>query len=257
MSETNYKQNLSLEWSELQKKLFKRLNKENSIKLLLYNLVVFIDNIVFSPNTTTPSRMCKLTAISYNQLYNQLSQNAIAFFQEIRTQDLYNHLYNLEQIGGLNGQRYFDERISTDAFSLHNRFRQRQQVVIAYGLAHFYHAMRGNRSVPVEKFKRIVYKYLTVVPTSEIRTSKECSHLYCINDQDFLNNPWQDLRSIHSEAHPDGARGGTLYKIKICTIDNTIWDRDVNAARNILYVFYSENTNQQRPINFNPRRAAA
>ncbi|KAI7860061.1 hypothetical protein BDC45DRAFT_553085 [Circinella umbellata] len=142
-------------------------------------------------------------------------------------------------------------------FKLHNRFRQRQQVVIAYGSAHFYHAMRGNRSVPVEKFKRIVRKYLTVVPTSEIRTSKECSHLCRINDQDFLNNPWQDLRSIHSEAHPDGTRGGTLYKIKICTIDNTIWDRDVNAARNILYVFYSENTNQQRPINFNPRRAAA
>ena len=55
---------------------------------------------------------------SYNRLHNQLPQNAIAFFQEIKTQDLYNRLYNLEQIGGLDGQRYFDERISTDGFSV-------------------------------------------------------------------------------------------------------------------------------------------
>ncbi|KAI9277064.1 hypothetical protein BDA99DRAFT_532144 [Phascolomyces articulosus] len=128
----------------------------------------------------------------------------------------------------------------------------RDQVIIAYGSAKFFHAMRGNRSVPVEGFKKKVRQLYTVVPTSEIRTSKECSHM-CHrddNNQPPTDNPRNNLMVIYPQRNRDGTQGFSIFRLKRCDNCGTIWNRDVNAARNIKYCFHAQNQDNERPIEF-------
>jgi hypothetical protein len=53
---------------------------------------------------------------------------------------------------------------------------KREEVVVAFGAAMFRSTMRGKRAVPVRRFLKHLRQYVTVVMTSEMRTSRVCSH---------------------------------------------------------------------------------
>ena len=64
------------------------------------------------------------------------------------------------------------------------------------------------------------------VPTPESRTSKECSH------------ECGELVPMHGERIAPGCAGLSLYSVLFCPKCGTIWDRDVNAAKDIAYMFW-------------------
>lgn len=112
----------------------------------------------------------------------------------------------------------------------------KKDVVIAYGAAHFYHAMPGNRAVPVKTLKQTLSRHFLVVPTSEYRTSQTCSHNEC------RGNGYIRMLNVR-EQQEDGTLGNIIYAIKYCENCNTFWNRDINAARNIRHRFLLENMN--------------
>jgi len=57
------------------------------------------------------------------------------------------------------------------------------------------------------------------------------------------------LTAVRGERRADGTAGPLLYPIRICVICRTIWNRDVNAARNIARMFFHQmnNANEKPP----------
>lgn len=103
----------------------------------------------------------------------------------------------------------------------------KNDIVIAYGAANFFHAMPGHRAVPTKTLQKTLSRHLTVVPTSEFRTSQQCSHL-CSDVYVRMANVYDD--------------DDLKYALKYCETCQTFWNRDVNASRNIRHRLLCENS---------------
>ena len=114
---------------------------------------------------------------------------------------------------------------------------KKKDVVVAYGAARFGSTMVGKRPVPVKRFLDMLKKYVTVVPIPEYRTSRVCSK-GCGQDQAGSVPKENELIPVRGERSKSGKRGRPLHAVRRCLICHTIWDRDVNAARNILRMFW-------------------
>lgn len=116
--------------------------------------------------------------------------------------------------------------------------RRKEDVVVAFGAAQFPSTMRGVRSVPVKRFLRHLYRYVTIVLTSEWGTSRVCSKGCCWHDDPATLEEWEARRKnglIHmrGERRACGCAGDRVHATLICPKCRAIWNRDVNAARNI------------------------
>ncbi len=98
-----------------------------------------------------------------------------------------------------------------------------KRVCVAYGNWSHREGMRGHTTGPVQEFKKELSKYVTVVDMDEFRTSKLCSE--CFGE-------------LKEHAYPDENRiSKSTRNVLRCPIKECkagYWDRDVNAARNIL-----------------------
>ena len=119
--------------------------------------------------------------------------------------------------------------------------------VAAFGAAGFGHALRGNPASPYGRIEKGLRKRKDcyVVKIGECCTSQKCS---CCHHQ---------LQKVKGERVIGGVlrQGIDTYGIKVCNHCMTTWDRDLNAARNILAIFLALRGERPRPQAFVPRPA--
>jgi transposase len=115
---------------------------------------------------------------------------------------------------------------------------KKEDVVVAYGAAQFGSTMVGKQPVPVKRFLNMLKKYVTVVPTPEDRTSRVCSK-GCCQGQAGSAPGADELVPMRGEGNKSKKKKGRpLHAVRVCLVCGTIWDRDVNAARNIIRMFW-------------------
>jgi hypothetical protein len=115
---------------------------------------------------------------------------------------------------------------------------KKEDVVVAYGAGQFWMSpMVGMRSAPVKRFRQHLEKYVTLVLTSEMRTSRVCSN-GCFWDQAGSAPEKDELIPMRAERSKSGKKGPPIYAVRRCQECGTIWHRDVNAARNIARMFW-------------------
>ncbi|KAK9369805.1 hypothetical protein V1509DRAFT_645536 [Lipomyces kononenkoae] len=130
-----------------------------------------------------------------------------------------------------------------------NKRAKKEDVVVAYGDGRFGSTMKGKRAVPVKKLRKHLRRYVTVVPVDEFRTIRECSthngehreRTGLAEEKDEGGGTRQttpDLVRIHAQRDTNGAKGPSLHSVLYCHKCHTVWNRDVNAARNIAWVFW-------------------
>jgi hypothetical protein len=113
-----------------------------------------------------------------------------------------------------------------------------KRTIVAYGDASFTSSARGNVAVPTSTLRRKISSRCRVVEIDEFRTSLLCC-------------------SCHSEMKGlvvDGEEGGKgIYGVRRCinsACPRTLWNRDVNAAVNILRLFLHQVKGEGRPEPF-------
>jgi hypothetical protein len=121
---------------------------------------------------------------------------------------------------------------------------KKENVIVAYGSATFTSTMRGKRSVPVKRFLQHLRRYVTVVMTSEMRTSRVCSKGCGHEAGDPAGATGEegqssyDLIPVRSERRASGEAGPCIFAVRYCKGCKRMWNRDVNAARNIARMFF-------------------
>jgi hypothetical protein len=137
----------------------------------------------------------------------------------------------------------------------------KEDVVVAYGAGQFGSTMRGRRSVPVQRFRKELERYVTVVPTNEMRTSRVCSHgcgwkdpVRAMSEEEHEERKKKfDLIPMRGERSVSGRAGPSLHGVRFCHECYTVWNRDVNAARNIAYSFLWQRSHAgELPPRFRP-----
>ncbi|KAF1319055.1 hypothetical protein FI667_g13413, partial [Globisporangium splendens] len=122
------------------------------------------------------------------------------------------------------------------------------QVLIGYGDWSRRDSISGHASSPVKGFRKALKKRATVVPVDEYRTSKLCSKCRTALEQARFQVKPKDIEIVLNEAKDNEVvvketkdkKKVVLKKTKNalrCTSSKckaNFWNRDVNAARNIL-----------------------
>lgn len=117
---------------------------------------------------------------------------------------------------------------------------------VAPKAAGFGHAMRGNAASPYGRIAKALENLnkCHLLKIGECNTSQKCS---CCHAQ---------LKTISGERFQGGAlQWVEIYGIKVCNHCVTTWDRDLNAARNILAIFLTLRGGEPRPHAFRPQSA--
>lgn len=112
---------------------------------------------------------------------------------------------------------------------------KKENVIVVYGAGQFRSAMVGKRSVPVKRFRK--YLDAIVILTSEMRTSRVCSN-GCFWGQAGASPEKDELIPMRGERSASGKAGPSIHAVRRCQECGTIWNRDVNAARNIARMFW-------------------
>ncbi|KXS17374.1 hypothetical protein M427DRAFT_133504 [Gonapodya prolifera JEL478] len=107
------------------------------------------------------------------------------------------------------------------------RGRDPAECIIAWGAAEFDHASRGHRACPYKLIRKVFASAgVTVILVDEKNTSRVCS-------------------KCHQWFPKERGTKQKLWHVRSCTRRNggcgTTWDRDRNAARNILFLFFFAN----------------
>ncbi|KAK9433214.1 hypothetical protein V1505DRAFT_363489 [Lipomyces doorenjongii] len=142
-------------------------------------------------------------------------------------------------------------RLSTVfAFALRKQKAKKEDVVVAYGAGQFGSTMKGKRAAPVKKLRKFLRRYVTVVPVDEYRTSRVCSkHNEEHRERTGLGEEEDegggtisvaeaDLIHIRAQRNANGDKGPSLHPVLFCNKCHTVWNRDVNAARKIAWIFW-------------------
>jgi hypothetical protein len=115
--------------------------------------------------------------------------------------------------------------------------------------------MRGKRSVPVKRFLQHLRRYVTVVLTNEMRTSRVCSNgcgHAASEPAEATGEEGQnsyDLIPVRGERDASGRAGPCIFAVRYCKGCKTMWNRDVNAARNIARMFFDQWKNEgKKPL---------
>lgn len=112
--------------------------------------------------------------------------------------------------------------------------------VIAFGAAMFAHNSRGSPSTPIRSFRYQLSLVCFMVLINEYLTSQRCS--LCHTTQ---------LTSTCVAGEK-----GSLHGVRECRLCRVRWNRDINSARNMLYLFwYQLGMSGERPATYAPGRA--
>ena len=110
-----------------------------------------------------------------------------------------------------------------------------ENTLVIWGDARFPSSARGSPAVPTTTLRKKVGARVKLIEQDEFRTSK----LSCC---------------CHEELAPFVIRGKRSYHLRVCQNDNCsrrVWDRNVSAAINILYLFHNYNVlNEDTPDAF-------
>jgi len=101
------------------------------------------------------------------------------------------------------------------------------QVCIAYGNLSNQAGIKGHPSAPVKGFARALQKRATVVPMDEYKTSKLCS--LCHHTLEKVC-----LVAINDDGAFELRKNRNVLRCANSACRANFWNRDVNAARNIL-----------------------
>jgi hypothetical protein len=132
--------------------------------------------------------------------------------------------------------------------------RNPRNVVFAYGMGRFNASSRGYKPAPANQ--RWVTNRLTkglhakVININEYNTSQVCSNCFAS----------RKLCAVGSNRDPFPAQPGSIQKshfVRRCTLCRTIWNRDVNASRNMVYLALHKVYGVDRPVLFSSRLAQA
>ena len=141
-----------------------------------------------------------------------------------------------------------------------------KDVVIAFGNGCSGSLLPGSQPTPTKKVRRKLERYAMVVEVSEMRTSCVCSH-GCGWDEEAgepadaadekKRKKSYDLKKVRGQKDASGRKGRKLHAILFCHKCRTMWNRDVNAARNIAMMFlYMRMNGEKWPPWFCPRRGS-
>ncbi|KAK9360313.1 hypothetical protein V1504DRAFT_153922 [Lipomyces starkeyi] len=131
-----------------------------------------------------------------------------------------------------------------------NKPAKKEVDVVACGAGQFGSTMNGKRATPVKTLRKHLRRYVTVVPVDENRTSRVCSkHNEEHRERTGLGEEEDegggtrstaeaDLIHIHAQRNANGDKGPSLHPVLFCNKCHTVWNRDVNAARNIAWIFW-------------------
>jgi hypothetical protein len=109
-------------------------------------------------------------------------------------------------------------------------------MVWAFGAAKFPHNRGGAASSPVWAFRKALAERCTMVLVNEYNTSQRCSR--CLSSR--------TVRGVHVPGEK-----GHLHGVLTCSLCRNKINRDINSARNILYCFwYQLSQDGERPQGF-------
>jgi hypothetical protein len=117
-----------------------------------------------------------------------------------------------------------------------------KQLLIAYGSANF-SGCKGGRRAPNLKFKKRLKSCYNdrcvVVDVNEFHTSKICSNCH------------GELDNVYPFDAVKKTQGTKIWTLKTCNVCQLVWNRDVNAARNMGALFLHESSHKgERPPAF-------
>jgi hypothetical protein len=101
------------------------------------------------------------------------------------------------------------------------------QVCIAYGGWSRRDWLKGQRTGPVNEFTEALKKRAIVLPMDEYRASKLCSQYHCRLKEARVRTKDKDGRLVFQENR-------NVLRCDNSSCRANFWNRDVNAARNIL-----------------------
>lgn len=121
--------------------------------------------------------------------------------------------------------------------------RAKTEVTVAFGSARGPH-MKGTLPAPVKLLHKALQQRAVVVNVDEFRTSVICSKC---NHRDMLG-----VKCSEGLAIQKGRTRFPLYDVRACQNPScrTVWNRNLNAARNILEVYLNLLVRGVRPIGF-------
>lgn len=116
-----------------------------------------------------------------------------------------------------------------------------EQVLLAYGAADFPHAMKGNVASAYQRLKKHLIRQpnVTLVNVGECNTSQNC----CCCHIRMKNAVKEVVDGEEVVKEP-------IHAVKVCPHCLTTWNRDLNAARNIAFLFRTLRSGGQRPERF-------
>jgi len=98
--------------------------------------------------------------------------------------------------------------------------------------------VKGHQKAPLNKTKRVLQKYATVVLVDEYFTSQKCS--CCCDGKKMTRARLAKTKDGETEIV-------SCFKVLSCLTCNTLWNRDVNASRNIFMAMVCQVKGLPRP----------
>ncbi|TPX44533.1 hypothetical protein SeLEV6574_g04448 [Synchytrium endobioticum] len=128
----------------------------------------------------------------------------------------------------------------------------KDDTVVIWGNGNFT-SLGRKQGAPTKALKRHARRYTHIITYDKYMTSQRCSHCArrgapeAVADDPRLSG----LASVLEDAGCFGAQHcQPLHAVRYCETCSTVWDRDYNAARNILYCFLYERAFAERPRPF-------
>lgn len=121
-----------------------------------------------------------------------------------------------------------------------------EEWLLVYGAAGFDHAKRGRVASPYRQLKARLFALpnVTSCEVGECNTSKTC----CACHKEMKHLKYWDSQQEGELVKRD------IYEVKFCPECRTPWNRNVNAARNIKFLFDTLQSGKPRPEAFRPRQ---
>ncbi|TPX50120.1 hypothetical protein SeLEV6574_g01101 [Synchytrium endobioticum] len=128
----------------------------------------------------------------------------------------------------------------------------KDDTVVIWGNGNFT-SLGRKQGAPTKALKRHARRYTHIITYDEYMTSQRCSHCARRGAPEAVADDLRlsGLASVLEDAGCFGAQHcQPLHAVRYCETCSTVWDRDYNAARNILYCFLYERAFAERPRPF-------